>query len=383
MNIAIFTDTYLPTMDGIVTTIVNTQKCLKDKGHQIHLFCPDAGKPENEREDITYLKSISYHRYPSYRLAVFPDNQEEILKEFSPDIVHSHGLAFMGLKAIRAAKYTKVPLVLTYHTLLSEAMSFYNPLPIPKGISNKLLEVYVEWFLSRGNIITVGTEAIKRKLILDSNVFENAVVVPSGVDINRFNPTVSGVDIRKHYNLEDSEVIVHLSRIGREKNISLILRAMKHVIKSRPCAKLLIGGEGPAKTYYMNLAKNLGVNENTLFAGFVSPDDLPLFYAAGDVFVIASKFETQGLTTIEAMASGVPVAGINHGAIPEVVDHGVNGYLFSENPKDCAMKIISALEEKDSLSKNARKTAEKYSMELCTERLLDVYKHAIDDYKKF
>jgi 1,2-diacylglycerol 3-alpha-glucosyltransferase len=124
------------------------------------------------------------------------------------------------------------------------------------------------------------------------------------------------------------------------------------------------------------------VSERTIFTGFVPDEDLPQYYAACDVFTIASKFETQGLVVLEAMASGKPVAGIDYRAIAEIIHDGEDGFLFKETPEDWVKTVKRALDATSFLKLNARKRSEQFSIAEETKRLVDIYEFSIHAKRK-
>jgi 1,2-diacylglycerol 3-alpha-glucosyltransferase len=141
-------------------------------------------------------------------------------------------------------------------------------------------------------------------------------------------------------------------------------------------------GSGPAQDSCRIQAHRLGLDDDVIFAGFVDDEKLPSYYAACDAFAISSKFETQGLVVLEAMATGKCVAGVNYRAIPEFVKDGETGFLFEpDNPFDCSRAVIRALEFNGGLKKETRRMAERYSVERCTEKLVRFYENLIESAK--
>jgi 1,2-diacylglycerol 3-alpha-glucosyltransferase len=195
-----------------------------------------------------------------------------------------------------------------------------------------------------------------------------------GIDIDRFNPNVKGDAIRQRYGLENNEVILHLGRLSLEKNLELVLSAMTILKKTRPDAKLLVAGDGPARDHYRSLVKDMRLEDNVIFAGFVPDDELPQYYAASDCFVLASKFETLGIVMTEALACGKPVAGIDFRVIPHVIKDGYNGYLFKEDPRDCAEKITRSIDAPADMKNNAVQSISIFDTEKCMEKMERIYK---------
>jgi 1,2-diacylglycerol 3-alpha-glucosyltransferase len=141
---------------------------------------------------------------------------------------------------------------------------------------------------------------------------------------------------------------------------------------------------GPAKSHYEQMVRNLKLDQDIFFTGFVPDDLIPKYYACADAFATSSTFETQGIVILEAMASGLPVAGANYRAIPELVQDGKNGYLFDAfDSKDCASAVIKALNSGAELRRNAIRSIQPHSIDEITDRLIGLYYEMVDLRKKW
>jgi len=195
-----------------------------------------------------------------------------------------------------------------------------------------------------------------------------------GIETDIYNPNVNGDSIRQIHGLENNEIILHVGRVSKEKNLELVLDAMCILKKSRPNARLLVVGNGPARDHYMGLVKDKHLEDRVIFTGFVPSEDLPKYYAACDSFVLASKFETLGIVMTEALASGKPVAGINHRVIPDVIKNGYNGYLFESDARDCAEKISDTLDAPNEMRNNAVASVSLFDTDKCMQKLELIYR---------
>jgi 1,2-diacylglycerol 3-alpha-glucosyltransferase len=144
----------------------------------------------------------------------------------------------------------------------------------------------------------------------------------------------------------------------------------------------VVAGEGPAKAHAKKKAVELGIQNSTFFPGFVPDEDLPGLYAACNAFTIASKFETQGLVVLEAMATGKPCSGINYRAIAEIIKNNVNGFTFSESPQSWALATQMALRSGHDVAVHARARSEEYSLKESAKKMVELYEYAIDAKKK-
>lgn len=178
--------------------------------------------------------------------------------------------------------------------------------------------------------------------------------------------------------MEGKKVIMHLGRIAWEKNIELVLRGFCLLSAQEPEARLLLVGDGPAKEFLMKLATELGVSDKVTFTGFVPDAEIPEYYAACDVLTLASKFETQGLVALEAMAVGKPVSGIRYRAVAELVREGECGELFEETPYSWSQATLRLLKDPERYREGALAKAREYSAGQWATRLLDIYRYAIE-----
>ena len=375
MRIAVFTDTYLPTVDGVVTSVLTTKRELERRGHEVIVFAPQVpGNGRGRSEDVVWVRAREFRHYPGYRIAMFPGREVELLEDMKVDLVHSHGIGFMGIKGMWAAWQCKRPLVLTFHTMVMDAMTYYTPFHINLDLLARGLRLYLRVFLHKCAAVVVPSLSILRELERFAPRMRLTDVIPTGVDITRFRPDLDESWVRRKYGFDGDEVVLHVGRLAYEKDLQVLAAAFARLKAWRPNAKLLLVGRGPYEQGLRALVRKKGIAEDVVFAGFVPDEDLPAYYAASDAFAITSRFETQGLAVLEAMASGKPVAGVNYRAIPEFVRDGRNGFLFPpKDAKSAAAAIDLCLDDRTRLGLGARDTAEGYTVEATTRKLLRVY----------
>lgn len=382
MRIAMFTDTYLPAKDGVVTSITLTKESLEKRGHEVIIFAPEPWDGQGREEGVYYFRATSFRRYPGYTVPMFPTNKCEILRHLDVDLIHTHGLLFMGVRSMFAARTLVKPVVVSFHTMVTDAAKYYARLPIPDWMTNRLFWIYLRELLERANAVVAPTEAIRQELLKYAPDMNRIEVIPTGVDCQRFSPSNDGSAVRQRYGLDGEKVLMHVGRVAWEKNLDLLMDGFSCLAKEDPRARLLIVGEGPAKKHYIQVAKEKGIADRTIFTGFVPDEELPQFYAACDAFTIASKFETQGLAALEAMATGKPVAGINFRAVAELVKPHDNGFLFEENAQSCCAAMRDAVEASPEVHRRARETAIRYSVQESTTKLISLYEFAIEHKRK-
>ena len=377
MRIAIMTDSYLPTIDGVVTAILTLSKSLRDLGHTVFIIAPDPGEAHRQ-EGVHYFPAVRFKKYPDYFLPIFPSGKRELIESLDVDIIHIQGVAFMALKALMVSRSTKIPCVTTYVTNVVDTLEFYSPLPMPKDIQSKLAWIYIRNFMKRPSCVIALTPATITEFEDNGVRPKRTAVIPVGIDINRFRIDLDGSEIRKRHGFTDERIVIHVGRVSHEKNIPVAIRSMKHLPDD---VRLMVVGKGPALQDMKDLVKNEGLGNKVIFTGFVPDEELALYYSASDVVVSASRFETQGLTITEAMACGLPAACSDGRAFLDVIENGVNGYTFKDTPEECAEAITKCFDSHGSMSRDARRIAETYSMEATAKKMIALYESIIESKK--
>lgn len=374
MKIAMFADSFYPTVDGAVVAMETVSEGLQRRGHEVIVLAPDAKQRPASKRPVHYLPAREYRHYPGYRMVISPGDMLEHLRKERVDVVHCHGLASMAILSLTAARALKLPHVLTFHTMANDAIKYYSPLPLRDDIMESLVWTYLRNMLKRPEVVVVPSAPIREELLANKVVMKNCAVVPTGVDCVRFTPERYDRTFLRRYGLEGKRVLLHVGRLSREKHLEVILEAMSRLAAKDRDLRLLVVGSGPASNFYQDLSKRLGISERVLYAGFLPDAELPVAYASCDILVLASTFETQGLVVLEALASGIPVVGRRFRAIPEFVQEGKNGCLFE--PDTCAEAIERCLHRAESMKLSAVSSAREYSIDSCTAKLEEVYKLA-------
>ena len=375
MRIAMMTDSYFPTRDGVVTSICTIKESLEELGHEVFIIAPEPEK-EYRQEGVYYFKSIRFKSYDGYYVPIFPSNKIEILKEIDPDVIHIHGVATMALRGLVCGHTLKLPTVMTFHTMVDDAAQYYSPIKLPPETMNRLIWIYLRQILKRMDVVVTPTSCIGAEIISHGAECRNMVTVPTGAKTEVFHPGLPYDDLVARYGLEGKRIIVHVGRVSYEKDIDMVIRAM-----SKVDAHLLIVGKGPAKEDMERLVGELGLEDKITFTGFVSDEELPRFYNMADMVISASKFETQGLTILEAMATGKPVACRNGRAFAEIVKDGVNGYLFDDD-EGCVDAINRCLNAPEDVRRASFQTAMENSRARSIEKYVEAYELAIETKRK-
>jgi 1,2-diacylglycerol 3-alpha-glucosyltransferase len=382
-NIAFYSDTYLPAVDGVVTSMLDFKRELEKRGHKVYIFasCRMKERKRYSKSDVFLYPGLEFKPYPQYSVALFPYYSSLKLKELDINVVHAQTPFIMGFNSLMAARLGRYPLVGSFHTMInSKSLNAYYPKnKTLRNFYSKTVWNYTKFFYKRCDVTIAPSETIAS--FLKKHEISNVNVVPNGINLGRFDHRISGERMRKKLRIRDSdEVVLYLGRMSKEKRVDILLRAFKLVLKKRKNAYLVAGGAGPALEEYKNIADRLGISGRVKFLGMVDKEELPEVYAASDVLCLPSMFETQGIVSLEAMAMGKPVVGSNFLALKEIIVNGKNGERFK--PGDyvsCANKIDKVLNSSNSYTKHAVSTARNYSMERVTDMLIKTYDSVVSN----
>ena len=385
LKIAFYSDTYLPAVDGVVTSMLNFKKELERRGHKVFIFAPGtiADKKKYERNDVFIHTGIKFKPYPQYSVALFPYHSILKLKRLGVDLIHAQTPFALGFNGLLASKIGGYPLVGSFHTMLNDSsVSVYLPKNF-KSFYRKYMWKYAKFFYRRCDAVIAPSNSVKA--MLERRKIKNVFTVPNGIDTKTFNTKVDPEKAIKAFGLDTSrKIVLYVGRVSKEKSIDVLLKAMAKITKKREDVELVIGGTGPMLDRMKALAKRLGLDGKVKFLGFVRQDLLPSLYAASTVFCLPSDFETQGIVCLEAMATGKPVVTANTQVMKEFVKKGKNGELFAPgNYLDCSRKIEIVLNNSDAYKKEAVSTAKQFSLENTTNMLIDVYKDVLGRFTEY
>ncbi len=370
MRVAIFTETFLPKIDGIVTRLRHTVEHLQRNGEQVLLFCPDSGIKEYKGAKIQGVSALPLPLYPELKLAVPRPTLRRHIEDFQPDLIHVINPAVLGLGGIYYAKTLGIPLVASYHTHLPQYLQHYGV-----GALEGLLWELLKLAHNQAQLNLCTSSAMVKEL--SAHGIENVNLWQKGVDTEMFHPQLKNKGMRERLSRGDphNPLLIYVGRVSAEKQIEDI----KPILEAIPNANLAIVGNGPHRTSL----EEYFAGTRTHFVGYLEGLELASAYACADTFIFPSQSETLGLVLLEAMASGCPVVAVNSGGIPDIVSDGFNGFLFSPNdPKsaiEACRKILNLSEsQKELLRTQAREEAEKWSWAAATIQLKTYYQSVLE-----
>lgn len=381
MNILFLSDVYFPRINGVSTSIHTLRQQLAAQGHRVHLLAPDYYSPSEDESWIT--------RVPSHYLMFDPEDRlmrygkalamSADLRHEDYDILHVHTPFAAHYLGLRLSRRLGIPCVETYHTFFEDYMHHYLPI-LPKPLLRMLARR-----LSRSQCNAMDAVVAPSQPMLDAlrsyGVKSHAEVIPTGLQEHSFVPG-DGSGFRRRYGIApDRPVMLFVGRVAHEKNIGFLLRMALQVKHSRPDILLVLAGEGPALEQLRKEARALGLQDNTLFLGYLDrKTELNDCYRMADVFVFSSLTETQGLVLLEAMAQGVPVVAIAEMGTKSILVEGKGALIAPQDEKGFAERVLGLLanpEHGRALGEKAHGYALHWSASYMAERMMKFYRQVI------
>ncbi|MDX1589276.1 MAG: glycosyltransferase [Oleiphilaceae bacterium] len=374
LKVAMFTNNYLPFIGGVPISIERLKRGLSKLGNQLLIVAPlyPQHKEENSKDKQTQVlrlpNMLTMGIKGEFRMAnIFQPGAWRRIRRFKPDIVHLHHPIWVGSLGLFLAKRLNVPAVYTYHTRLEHYAHF---VPLPSVLFRNLIShALVRRFANKcdGVIVpTYSSEDYLRVIGVKSAIF----VQPTGIEYQRFQRVDPGEvqALKASLGVNREEVtLISVCRLSNEKNIDFMIDAMAELRDNteKPFQWLVIG-EGHERERLQGRLEALGLSDCVRLVGSVPPSEMALWYSLGDLFVFASKSETQGMVILEAMSAGLPVVAVRASGVDDVIQQGYNGYQTPENRQQWRQKVQTLMEDaplRQELSVNARRFAASYDIE--------------------
>ncbi|GAB6862324.1 glycosyltransferase [Haloplanus litoreus] len=361
-SVAAFTDTYLPTVNGVTYTVEAWRDCWADRGGRMDVVYPRTDSYAARPGEYP-VRSLPFPFYSGYRLGTpwIPRRVRDV------DLVHAHTPFAIGLAGLRLARRRDCPFVASYHTPTAEYADYVAPVEAVEAVVERVSERYERWFFDCADVVVAPSESTAAHLVDEVGVSTPVTVIPNGIDTEQFRPVDSEEFLVRH-GLDDAETLLgYTGRHGYEKRLGDVVDAATALD-----ATVVFGGDGPARADLEARATERGVDAR--FLGFLDREELPAFYSALDAFVFPSPIETQGLVALEANACGTPVVGANDGALADTVVEGETGYHFETGDvKSLRGAIRRTLAERETLREACLAHRDRHGVDRSVDRLVDVY----------
>ena len=366
-TVAAFTDTYLPTVNGVTYTLQSWRERWEARGGRMDVVFP--GAPDHDPADGEHTtRSVGFPFYDGFRMGLpgVPDAVRDV------DVVHAHTPFALGLSGLYLSRQVDAPLVASYHTPTAEYADYLAAGPVAAVVEGAARR-YERRYLNAADAVVVPSGPAGDHL-RNIGVRSRVEVVPNGVDTAFFSrPDDDEVAaFRARYDLpepEEGPLVGYTGRHGFEKELDEIPPA---VAAAAADATLVFGGDGPARETTAAACDAHDVDAR--FLGFLPREELPAFYSCLDAFVFPSPVETQGLVALEANACGTPVVGVNAGALADTVIEGETGYRYPRgDTAGFAAALDRTLAERTTLSRLCLDRRERTSVDHAVRRLAEVY----------
>jgi glycosyltransferase involved in cell wall biosynthesis len=379
LKIALCSDWVYPSVGGVQSHIMGLAVQLKELGHEVIIVTKEMDREDPGVEYPGGVRRVEAKRLtlPEHVLAPpNPDDLRRLLKQEDFDVVHAHhAFTPTPLLSLDAARRLGVPSVLTNHSITFASSSDFIWGPVSQVLPFKR---YINMANRVIAVSGVAAEFIER--FMDSG---KAIVIPNGVDVERFHdpkPLASG-----EFDLARLEhpMIFSAGRLAFRKGFHLLLEAMPKVLSVNPGARLYVAGKGAMAGFLNMLVESLDLWDEVELLGFVSEDVLPWLYRSCDVFALPSvTAESFGITLIEAMAAGRPVVASRIGGVPEIIDDGVDGFLFEPWDSRGLSEAVNTLLGDPGLAAEMGRRAhaaaeERYSWPKVARRIEEVYEDVV------
>ncbi len=384
MKIALFTETYLPYINGVVTHVKALHDGLEKLGHEVLVVTVDTHAHHHYIKDgVLYCPAKELKKIYNFGLAApLSGKRYRMMKHFKPDIIHIHQEFGIGLSGALIAKQLRIPLVYTLHTMYDDYLYYIVPqkmIPLLKRISHR----YFKFLAKSANALTGPSKKVQEYFDM-CGVNKSVNVVPNPVELDVFNPSSLNrekiASIRAQYGIQPEDTVVcFCGRLGKEKSVDVLLDYWAETVKPDDHLKLMILGGGPSLPELQAQAKALHIEEQVIFTDAIQHEDLPEYYGACQLYVTASLSDTNSISMKEAMATGLPVVHIKDPLNAGQVVDGVNGYIY-ENAEQMysIFKKYQAMtpEEKEALTASVINSVKIYGCEALAEYLVSVYEDA-------
>ncbi|MEX3514537.1 MULTISPECIES: glycosyltransferase family 4 protein [unclassified Corynebacterium] len=375
MRIAIFTEVFLPKIDGVVTRLTHTLRELHAAGHEVLVFAPGNPPATFAGFEVVSIPSLSlWPVYPELKWGLPDPRVLYRLRRFDADVVHVVNPIWTAALGVWAARREALPLVGSFHTNLPEyvdALGIGWVRPATEAALRYLHNQAVENLCTSDPMVERAQELGIR----------NVSLWPKAVDTDNYYPQRYSEQMRSRLTdgHPEARLVTYVGRVSKEKDLDRLPGIMARLREHVPGARLAVVGAGP---YSEQLAAQFSPDE-AVFTGYLSGDELAAAFACGDVFCFPSRTETLGLVALESFASGVPVVGTHAGGIPFVIDDGKTGLLVDDDASDSAWAealtgVLGDAERRAAMGTAARAEAERWSWEAATRSLIETYQRAVD-----
>lgn len=383
MRVLMISDVYFPRVNGVSTSILTFQQELADQGHDVHIVAPHYPAGHPEMPHITRVESGYVMLDPEDRLMKSAKIYDLLpsFRERNFDIVHIQTPFLAHYAGIKLARSLNIPTIETYHTFFEEYLYHYVPL-LPKFITRRITRSFSRSQCNSVDAVIVPSIAMS-SVLQQYGCTSPIHIAPTGIQMAKFESGEGARFRAKHGIPEDRHLLLHVGRVAHEKNIGFLLNVLANLRAAHPNVLLMICGEGPAKNDLEQQVKRMGLSDNVMFVGYLDREtELLDCYRAADVFIFASRTETQGLVLLEAMALGVAVVSTAVMGTIDILSPNRGALVAEEEVGDFSGKISRLLKDKAlrlKIGEEGREYAKTWSAPATARRVVDIYQGVIEN----
>lgn len=376
LRIAVFSDSFLPILNGVSVSIDALVTELRNRGHSVHVYTASSPSYRDPDPNTYRFNAVETMVAPHYPLAIPPFYS--MLRKFRKhqyDLIHSHTPFTIGFVGLRWAESHGLPIVSTYHTLY-DRYAHYIPL-FPKRYLRFKIAKHTNFYYNNVDHVITPSEAAMKWLQRHS-VTTDITVIPTGAPRRRL---MDRSEVRNSLGIPpEHRILLYVGRLAREKNLGVLFEMAAIAFQSDPSLRLWLVGDGPYRDECAAMVRRLGIGDRVKFVGFVPRPEVDPYYEAADLFVFSSITETQGLVVQEAMAYGVPAVAVAGGGASAGIVEGENGFTVRHDAGEFAERVVSLLADDvlmAKLSEGATQFVREHGTGEMTDRVLEVYRKVL------
>ncbi len=392
MKIVIFSDTFPPDINGVATSCLSLFTCLKENGEEVLFITSNSSKAYKSTysSSLIRLKGVRFKLLYNYVISGFVHKKAmKIIEEFSPDVCHIQTDGPLGQMGFKAAKKLDVAAVYTYHTCLEDYTYYFSHGWFFDKTSKKVVRKYTKHIAGNSDEIIVPSDKVL-SYMETLGLKEKISVIPTGFDFSPFyeENKEETEKIKESLGIGKNDyVLLYFGRLAKEKSIDELIYAFKDYvsINGSDSVKFVIAGGGPDLKRLKSLSESLSLSDKVIFTDRVEPEDAPNYYHLGDLYLFSSSSETQGLTYLEAMASGLPVLVKEDESNKNVIRDNENGFVYSlkeELPEKSERIRTMDKRELERIVRNGYKALEPFTKEMFYSSVMKAYEMAIKEHER-
>jgi len=382
-----FTNTYFPLVGGIEKSVQTFCEDFAQLGHFNRIITPEArdenGKPVRTSRGVLRVPAITGITEKNFSIQFpTPSLIDHWMEAIQPDIVHAHQPFLLGDTALRMARKWRAPLIFTHHTLYERYAHYFM---VDNENTRRFAATLSVQYGNLCDLVIAPTESIK-KLLEERGISKPVRVVPTGIQVSDFsNGDREG--FRQRYNIPtDARVVGQVGRLNREKNLDYVADAVQQAMAQDPKLYFLLVGEGELVEPIQESLREAGMGERFVHTGVLKGQDVVDAYAGMDLFVFASKTDTQGIVLAESFAGGTPVLAIDAPGARDCIKDGYSGRVLPETTSEeqfaaTILEMMTDDKTRRAYSRQAREAAQQFDRKVCAERMLEVYAETIEVYQ--